>query len=113
MTAAMGLALTTAGTAGQVGGDPRPLAKIPETHGKLKPSHGYWVECDNVGENCHYVFMFGQVGSDGQPAPGAKYHRIAAKKTVKLDHGYWVECDNVGENCHYVFMFGKTDEPKT
>ena len=66
---------------------------------------GYWVECDNVGENCHYVYAFATRCPTGDPAPGAKYHRLRDMAKVQVKEGYWVECDNVGENCHYVMMF--------
>jgi len=65
--------------------------------------NGYWVECDNVGENCHYVMMYANTLPSGDPAPGAKHMRVKAAAKVQVKDGYWVECDNVGENCRYVY----------
>jgi hypothetical protein len=79
-------------------------AKISDA-AKVQVKQGYWVECDNVGENCHYVYSFAHTLPGGDPAPGAKAHRLRDLAKVQTKQGYWVECDNVGENCHYVMMF--------
>jgi hypothetical protein len=89
-----------------------PLQKLTAGDGSLKEKYGYWVECDNVGENCHYVYAFANILPGGDPTPGAKPHRILAKHKVEQQMGYWVECDNVGENCHYVYAFANTNGPK-
>ena len=81
-----------------------PPAKISDAS-KLVVKNGYWVECDNVGENCHYVFAFAHTLANGDPAPGAKRFRVKDYAKVQVKEGYGVECDNVGENCHYVMMF--------
>jgi hypothetical protein len=79
-------------------------AKISDSS-KVQVKQGYWVECDAVGENCYYVYSFAHALPNGDPAPGAKMHRIKDMAKVQVKEGYWVECDNVGENCHYVMMF--------
>ena len=101
--AALGVAAAFPAVAGPVSAASGAPSKMPEGSGKVMQKNGYWVECDNVGENCHYVMMYTNMMPNGDPAPGAKRMRVKAAAKVQVKDGYWVECDNVGENCHYVY----------
>ncbi len=65
----------------------------------LQAKHGYWVECDAVGENCYYVDSFNQTLANGDPAPGAFIRRVKATAPVEKKDGYWNKCDSAGVGC--------------
>ena len=54
--AALSVAAALPASAGTVSAAAGPPAKMAEGAGKVMQKNGYWVECDNVGENCRYVY---------------------------------------------------------